>query len=166
MQTLFLQVGMSFSMKVFSHSVNSPKRNPHLHYKVFCPLLTLTYPLLSNIHSINLLLLLITMHLKNHHQTNFLLLFATIHLNLHQTNILLLLVIMHLKSKPTFFSHAKKSSTHYQPFSNRPFCLTIQSHINPTFLSSRLCNEILSQSFEHCPRPAEWNQVSYASFSF
>ena len=66
----FLQVGMSPSMKVFSHSANSRSRNPYLHYKVICPLLTLTYPLLSNIHSINLLLLLVTMHL-NLQQTNF-----------------------------------------------------------------------------------------------
>ena len=66
MQTLFLQVGMSSSMRVFSHSANSSRCNPHLHHKVFCPLLTLTYPLLSNIHSINLLLLLIRMHLNLH----------------------------------------------------------------------------------------------------
>ena len=46
---------MSSSMKVFSHSANSYRHNLHLHYKVFCPLLTLTYPLLSNIHTINLL---------------------------------------------------------------------------------------------------------------
>jgi len=88
MHVLFLQVGMSSSMKVFSHSANSHIRNPHLHYKVFCPLLTLTYPLLSNIHSINLLLLLITMHL-NLHQTNLLLLLIIMHLNLQQTNLLL-----------------------------------------------------------------------------
>jgi len=43
MQTFFLQVGMSYSMRVFSRSTNRPKHNPHLHYKVFCPLLTLTY---------------------------------------------------------------------------------------------------------------------------
>ena len=79
---------MSSSMKVFSHFTNSHRYNPHLHYKVFCLLLTLTYPLLSNIHSIKLLLLLITMHL-NLHQTNLLLLLVTIHLNLHQTNLLL-----------------------------------------------------------------------------
>jgi len=35
MQALFLQVGMSPSMKVFSHFANRPKRYPHLHYKVF-----------------------------------------------------------------------------------------------------------------------------------
>ena len=57
-------VGTSPSMKVFSHSANSLRRNPHLYYKIFCPLLTLTYPLLSNIHSIHHLLLLVTMHLN------------------------------------------------------------------------------------------------------
>ena len=178
MKTLFLEVGMSSSMKVFSHSAYSHKHNPHLHYKVFCPLLTLTYPFLSNIHSIKLILLLITKHLNLHqtnlllllviihlnlHQTNPLLLLVTMHLNLHQTNLLLLLVIIHLNpSRPNFFSHAKKSSTHYQTFSNRPSCSTIQSHIDPTFLTSRLRNGIPSQSFDHCPRPTAWNQVSYA----
>ena len=72
MQTLFLQVEMSPSMKVFSHPVNTLRRNLHLHYKIFCPPLTLTYPLLSNIHLIHHLLLLITMHLNLQH-TNFLL---------------------------------------------------------------------------------------------
>ena len=42
--------------------------------------------------------------------------------------------------------------------------MTIQSHINHTFLASRLRNGIPSQSFDHCPRLAEWNQVSYASY--
>ena len=72
MQTLFLQVRMSLSMKVFSHSGNNLGRNPHLHYKIPCPLLTLTYPLLSNIHSIHHLLLLVIIHL-NLQQTNLLL---------------------------------------------------------------------------------------------
>jgi len=84
---------MSSSMKMFSHFVNSPRRNPYLHYKVFCSLLTLTYPLLSNIHSINLILLLVTMHL-NLQQTNLLLLLVIMHINPQQTNLLLLLVTM------------------------------------------------------------------------
>jgi len=96
-----LEVEMSSSMKVFSHSANRPRCNPHLHYKVFCPLLSLTYPLLSNIHSINLLLLLITIHLNLHQTNNLLLLLVTMHLNLHQTNLLLLLVIMHLNLQQT-----------------------------------------------------------------
>ena len=45
-------------MKVFSHSVNTLRRNPHTHYQIFCLPLTLTYPLLSNIHLIHHLLLL------------------------------------------------------------------------------------------------------------
>ena len=53
-----------------------------------------------------------------------------------------------------------------EPSLNRPSCSTIQLHNNPTFLPSRLRNEIPSQSFDHYPRPVEWNQVSYASFSF
>jgi len=44
MQTLFLQVGMSSSMKVFSHSANSLNRNPYLHYKVFCPAIDIDLP--------------------------------------------------------------------------------------------------------------------------
>jgi len=38
----------------------------------------------------------------------------------------------------------------------------VKSHINPTFLASRLRKGILSQSFDHYPRSIEWNQVSYA----
>ena len=96
------------------HFFYSPRRNPHLHYKVFFPLLTLSYPLLSNIHSINLLLLLITMHL-NLHQTNLLLLLVTIHLNLHQTNLLLLLIIMHLNLQQTNLHVRRFSRTSTPP---------------------------------------------------
>ena len=119
-------------MKVFFHYVNRLRRNSHLHYKIFCPLLTLTYPLLSDIHSIHHLLLLVTMHL-----------------NLQQTNI---------------FLRARKSSTHYRTFSSRPSCSTIQSHINPTFLASRLRNGITSQSFDHYRRPTECNQYPMYNF--
>ena len=105
MQTIFLQVGMSSSMKVFSHSANSPKCNPHLHYKVFFPLLTLTYPLQSNIHSINLLLLLITMHL-----------------NLHQTNLLLLLVITRHNAPEPLSNQPSSPTCHnaFEPPSDQP----------------------------------------------
>jgi len=63
-------------------------------------------------------------------------------------------------------SPTRKSCTHYRTFSSQPSCSTIKSYINPTFLASRLCNGIPGQSFDHCPRPVERNQVSYASFSF
>ena len=72
MHTLFLQVGISPSMKVFFHSVNTLRRNPHLHHNIFCPPLTFTYPLLFNIHLIHHLLLLITMHLNLQHTNLFL----------------------------------------------------------------------------------------------
>jgi len=66
-------------------------------------------------------------------------------------------------------SNQPSSPTHHnapEPPADQPSCSTIQSHINPTFLASRLRNMIPSQSFDHCPRPTEWSQVSYASFSF
>jgi len=43
-------------------------------------------------------------------------------------------------------SPISKSSTHYWTFSNWPSCLTIQSHINPTFLTSRLRNDQANHS--------------------